>query len=84
MEPLLITYPLKEENLSTMIDISEMLEYKYHDNTGMQVDINEITKDHPDFDDIMHERSKFIELLSNYSEEIADHYLEGLPLNEIG
>lgn len=60
-----------------------MMLFRYKDEMGQFVDIEEINKGHEYFDRLVSHREKLVEQLSNFCDDLADQYLSGLDPHEI-
>lgn len=62
VEPLLINVPTDDSNqLNGIIDIPSMMLFRYKDEMGQFVDIEEINKGHEYFDRLVSHREKLVE-----------------------
>ena len=79
VEPMLVNIPCDESHqLQGLIDLPSMTYFKFNDEMGQYVDIEQVDGAHPLFKRSLHYRNQLIEQLSLFDEEIADAYIMGL------
>lgn len=82
-DPLLVNIPVGEDtNFQGIIDLPSMMFYKYVDDLGKYVDVEDCDKDHSHFEKAMAAREQLIEKLAEYDEVLGDKYLLGEHISE--
>jgi elongation factor G len=82
-DPLLINIPVGEDtNFQGIIDLPSMMYYRYIDDLGKHVEVEDWDKNHSHFEKAMAAREQLIEKLAEYDEILGDKYLLGEHISE--